>query len=52
MTNAELNKTLHTLNRRIARLNEEIGHNAPNTIIGLEISLIQESLIKISSLLK
>ena len=52
MTNAELSKTLYALNRRIARLNEEIEHNAPNAIIGLEISLIRESLIKISSLLK
>lgn len=48
----ELNKTLYTLNRRIARLNEEIEHNAPNAIIDLEISLIQESLIKISNLSK
>lgn len=50
--NAELNKTLYTLNRRVERLNEEIEHNAPKAIIDLEISLIRDSLMIISNLLE
>lgn len=52
MTNVELDKAVHALNRRVGRLNSELEQNAPKMIVGLEISLIKESLAAISDLLE
>lgn len=40
MMDAKVNKMLYTLNRRVARLNDEIDLDAPKVIIDLEMSLI------------